>query len=299
MNNTLDERLAYFGKHYDVLVNIELTEKVVVGNDRKICRYCGKTDKDVSFRKIAHSFPELIGNKLLFSNDECDSCNEWFDKNLENELANFLGVSRTVSAIKGKKGIPVHKSNSRISLEMKTDLDKILTLDNDDVVKRDESKKTMEIIANKNPYIPIAVFKCFIKMAIAIMPESELSKFSDTIQWLRHGNNFDENHKYTKCISMFRNMEQQYINATLFKRANSSSPVPYMIFMLIFKYFAYQIAIPFSKKDRCQFGKDLSMVAFPLTDSQVGIIDLSKTDRVYDGKTILSFSYGNYEPRNS
>lgn len=33
----------------------------------KVCRFCGKKDGEVTFKKIAHVFPEAIGNNVLAS----------------------------------------------------------------------------------------------------------------------------------------------------------------------------------------------------------------------------------------
>ena len=103
-------------ENYKHEVNIILNKKVYIGN-KGVCRYCGKNNSQVNFKKLAHAIPELLGNKYLFSNDECDDCNSYFDKHLENNLANFLGISRTTSQVVGKKGIPKVKSSSGDRIE--------------------------------------------------------------------------------------------------------------------------------------------------------------------------------------
>jgi hypothetical protein len=47
-------------------------------------------------------------------------------------------------------------------------------------------------------YIPIAVFKCFVKMAISVMPEAEVNNFVRTINWImekRHANFYSNEKK--------------------------------------------------------------------------------------------------------
>jgi hypothetical protein len=46
-------------------------------SERK-CRFCGKSNPEVSFKKKAHLIPEFLGNKMLLSDFECDSCNYEF-----------------------------------------------------------------------------------------------------------------------------------------------------------------------------------------------------------------------------
>jgi len=70
--------------------------------DCRICRYCGCSYTTMTFKKIAHIVPELMGNANLISDYECDSCNALFSK-YENDLANFLGIARTLTAAKAKE----------------------------------------------------------------------------------------------------------------------------------------------------------------------------------------------------
>lgn len=43
--------------------------------NKRICRFCGKSVPSVSFKKIAHAIQDALGNKLLFCYEECDTCN--------------------------------------------------------------------------------------------------------------------------------------------------------------------------------------------------------------------------------
>lgn len=43
--------------------------------NKRICRFCGKSVPRVSFKKIAHAIQDALGNKLLFCYEECDTCN--------------------------------------------------------------------------------------------------------------------------------------------------------------------------------------------------------------------------------
>jgi len=50
------------------------------------CRFCGTTAPSL-FRKVAHTFPEALGNKRVVSMDECGGCNATFSLH-EDALAN-------------------------------------------------------------------------------------------------------------------------------------------------------------------------------------------------------------------
>ncbi|TNZ55339.1 hypothetical protein CGK45_23560, partial [Vibrio parahaemolyticus] len=68
-----------------------------------------------------------------------DECNSYFDQFLENNLANFLGVSRTTSQIVGKKGVPKQKSNQG---------DRIEAINGDLVIIQREESNTYEQISD-------------------------------------------------------------------------------------------------------------------------------------------------------
>ena len=73
------------------------------------CRFCGKSVPQVTFKNVAHLMPEFMGNNNIISDFECDSCNTLFGR-YGSDLANFIGLSRTLSFSKGKEGIPKYKS---------------------------------------------------------------------------------------------------------------------------------------------------------------------------------------------
>src|SRR5689334_16716472 len=64
----------------------------------RICRFCKRSYPEVQFSNYSHLLPQLIGNSNLYSDFECDSCNERFSK-IENDLAEFLGASRSFTGL--------------------------------------------------------------------------------------------------------------------------------------------------------------------------------------------------------
>jgi len=75
----------------------------ILGNaTQQRCRFC-KLMTPVTFNNVAHIIPDFMGNRYVSSNFECDACNSLFSR-YESSLANFLGLSRTVSQIPGKAG---------------------------------------------------------------------------------------------------------------------------------------------------------------------------------------------------
>jgi hypothetical protein len=77
--------------------------------NNRCCRFCGKRFPEVTFRTEAHAIPELLGNKGLFTYDECDACNELFGSGIENDFGNWSKPMRTLNRIRGKTGVPTIK----------------------------------------------------------------------------------------------------------------------------------------------------------------------------------------------
>ncbi|PEZ83888.1 hypothetical protein CN374_28115 [Bacillus cereus] len=65
-------------------------KRVIFGekSSRK-CMYCRKIRGETTFKKDAHVIPAGLGNRILFNYNECDTCNEHYFGNYENELANI------------------------------------------------------------------------------------------------------------------------------------------------------------------------------------------------------------------
>ena len=70
INENIDPKLAeFYDKHYTVLNWDLLNDKkyTYLGNkETKVCRFCGKDEfNGATFKKLAHAFPESIGNRCL------------------------------------------------------------------------------------------------------------------------------------------------------------------------------------------------------------------------------------------
>ena len=83
---------------------------VLAGPDPRVCRFCGRDSANTRFRHDAHAIPHLLGNRTLFTREECDQCNLFFGSTIENDLGNWTKPTRTFSRIKGKNGVPTLKN---------------------------------------------------------------------------------------------------------------------------------------------------------------------------------------------
>lgn len=154
---------------------IKYSKRKLKWKTERICRFCGKGHSETGFSTWAHLIPQLIGNSDLYSEYECDACNAYFSS-LENDLANYLGISRSILGInsdKKTKGFDARrltaKSRSFIG-------DKILILAPEDI-DRDPlilGKSTLKY--TKNPFIPSNVYKAFLKSALSLLEDQEIEE---------------------------------------------------------------------------------------------------------------------------
>ncbi len=276
MDEDTEERLKYFENNYDLISNYNLKdikgkdEEVFLGTkENKICRFCGRKEPEVTFDEKAHAIPELMGNKSLFTYYECDDCNRRFCKKLEKHLAAFMGISRTILGIEGKKRIPQYdKNNDKIYNKNGTVIVQT-TIDNEsNILEHNVMNKTMKIITKKDRYIPLSVYKCFVKMVLSIIDEKELEKINWAVEWLDEKKQKKNTYNIKPLILYvaFTPGTPIYegIDVFLFRRKTMLQvKVPYIIFVIRFKNFVYQIYIP--ENDICgKYGKiNYSYMCFP------------------------------------
>jgi len=220
------------------------------------CRFCQKKYPFVGFSNDAHIISEFLGNKYFVSDFECDSCNLLFS-GFENDLANFLGITRTVQSVKGKK-VPKFKSSDNnleaesISESNQETIIKIRRSDRqDETFIFDKVNERTVISYSKSPYTPLRVFKAVLKMALSILNEEDLFDYKIAFEYLTKK-------KYDNKISGFAfvwghimPLTFQYANPAvfLFKKKNSATKMFSHVFVLTALNFSFQITLPFNRRD--------------------------------------------------
>lgn len=179
------KRADNFTKRYDLVDviihgNGRYSRKELKPKSERICRFCGLKMPEVRFSDDAHLLSEMIGNKEMFSDFECNTCNKKFSL-YENELANFLGISRTILGVKTKGGVPNYKSAGKIlSAKHKSFFGNDIIIiaredaENSMVKSLDAKAGRIELRYVKNPYSPLKVYKAFLKWALSIFNDQEI-----------------------------------------------------------------------------------------------------------------------------
>lgn len=266
-------RIQFLHDNYIPVTTLHLKdeEKIYLGEkDNRQCRFCGKSNPDTSFKQEAHAIPEFTGNKKLFAYYECDLCNAKFSRLLESHMANYMNLWHTFSQVKGKRGVPSFKTigdKSRIDIE--TDYVKVQDHDGDNIVTIDELNKTITFKAKRRSYVPVAIYKCLAKMALTVMPEEELGNFKDTLTWINEDDHDKTSFKFGNLVSFMSiapgAIPYPFVTCMLFKRKETpkENAVPYMLFILAYGNFAFQIHLPLCSKDEYLKNSEMKLSFIP------------------------------------
>lgn len=270
---TIEERLSFFIKHYDIIADYHLGkgEKIYVGNDGKVCRFCGKKEPHVTFNNVSHAVPEFLGNKQLICKNECDTCNSFVSHNLETHLDEYTKPFRTIAHIKGKKKIPTSQSRdlkSRYEVNQEKN-SKIRSRVDGDFASIDVKNKEIKTNFPIGTYIPTAVYKCLVKIALSVIPDAELILFKYSLHWIMESNHSVKLCKPQILLKTFiPGNKPNNDKLTIFVlRTKVECPVlPYCVFIMCFGNMVYQILVP-SDVDILaseQKTQTINLVRFPL-----------------------------------
>lgn len=174
-----------FWKKYELLAKTNDLSNYNSG----ICRFCKKSEPEVSFSSRSHIIPELMGENDIIGSDECDQCNALFSK-YESHLSKMFTPYITMLGIKGKKKIPGFQSRSVDRDEDSRTLvyadgnNRKVYFSNLDDYKLDQEKMKLSIRFRNPPLIPHHVYKALVKIGISLAPKENLAKMDSVCQWL-------------------------------------------------------------------------------------------------------------------
>lgn len=179
---------------YRQLVRLQASagSQKIFNGDRGRCRYCG-TEDDRLFKQAAHLIPEALGNRWLFSIDECDLCNQLFSRN-EDALAAALGSLLTLGGTAGKGG-KVRQTgrtagNTVLSHDRVNGKRSVRIIARNDQEYRDRVVHDGEHIYFRTPlpntpFKPLLAYKALVKMALALVPGPDLTDFTTMLRLLQ------------------------------------------------------------------------------------------------------------------
>ncbi|MBQ9258528.1 MAG: hypothetical protein IJ187_01570 [Neisseriaceae bacterium] len=299
--NNVSKLSDWWYANYSIIADFNLIEKNKLEDSQKVCRFCEKKEPEVKFRDLAHAIPESLENISLFTNYECDECNHKFGNTIEDHLNKYLFPIRIASCILGKKGTITYKhpffQNNRIDVK-KGHID--IKSDSNVELVQQLDEHTLKINLIRQTYIPINVYKALVKMAISIIPESELSFFKNTIKWLQSNEKTIEDYFGQFVIMRFfpGTTKFPFIKILLLKRKDNKSIIPAYQFIIAFAHYSFQIIVPCFEKDKHLDGQQFEFRLFPtLLDCNQSIkdrgalLDLSAHESVKNEETSIQMSF--------
>lgn len=268
------------------------------------CRFCGGVEPKVTFRLEAHVIPECLGNRSLLSNQECDECNRSFGRGIDNDFGNWSNPMRTIGQIRGKKRRPSIKrpddggwrlksEDGALHIEHHRDLGPMVV---------DEEAKRMTLRLPRDPYVPIAVLKAFVRMGLGLVPESDVSLFRRAFDWVLspdHQRLDEMEHRVGMHLFPGQRITGSP-SALLLLRKSNVAPIPYGFLILGYGNQSFQVMLPSKEKDAHWEGTSPDFPTFLVTSveqvrrwglPQFRMIDLSGTQRVTGDVEILTATY--------
>ena len=173
---------------------------------------------------------------------------------LEDSFAKYLGIWRTLMQIRGKNGIVSYKDPDGISrIDHTVNGIVIQNNENKNFTKTNLEENTFTINGYRQPYIPIAVFKCLVKMALSVIPYDLLIYFEDTKKWLLEDNHKDTKYDIQPIFTLQSILPGVWpfgdFSITVACRKDDSLKVPFMQMAIYFKNMGFQIVVPCKLKN--------------------------------------------------
>lgn len=238
------------------LVELE-GQKRFVGN-RSACRYCGTKDEaDFGRRSNAHLFPMALGNRVLFTLDECKACNHKFSI-YEDALTKAVGPFLTLGGVRGRKGVRqtgLSKGKSKIRHSSSGGKRRLSVTSNripHGLFKTDHSSgvMTIRLPVEGDAFVPRYAYKALLKIAVSILPEAELPNFTNAIGCLTSQDDIPHDAPLQVGFSYaLVGNAPPVLAGCLLRRSKDELSLPYMIFVFMAGSLCFQIWVKSDKAD--------------------------------------------------
>lgn len=213
-----------------------------IGSRIPPCRFC--FSHTPTFKNRSHSIPEFLGNKTIFTLDECDSCNEKFGNSNERHLKEFL-LPNWLFRAKGKKGWASQNAAGGITIKSDEQV-----IDIDFPSRFPVGNEKIELLSR--PINNLKAYKALVKILVSLLPADLLPEFSSTIKWLGCGRDYSGlNHK-PLVLTGFQLPDIRLpiiMNVEVFRDAKDSGAV----YLLEMKFNNLEIKLPFSTASNAWF----------------------------------------------
>lgn len=268
----LAENARHFADNYDIIFSRVLAssgKKETLGTKPCPCRFCGRSAPNATFKKVAHAVSEFAGNGVLVTAYECDECNDRFSV-FEDDLGKMTLLERVMGQVIGKYGVPSFKSHKKFSrVDMEAAGLKISHFVDDPIFDFDEAAKTFTLRVQAQPYRTLGAYKALVKMALSVMPETDLTLVPEALRWLLapdlQTDRIDDGVKYT-CFRTFTPGPRPFpgLVVLLQRRKSTFQDGPSLIFVLAYGNLSFQIVVPAPALDKHLQGHNIQLPMVPV-----------------------------------
>ena len=268
---------------------------------KRVCRFCGETSPKVTFKKNAHAISDSLGNKLLYSNEECDSCNKKLGV-IEQDFFNLHHFLYSLYQKKGKNGLTNIKDKN---IEIDNKNSKGILINNEtDIISADNiDGQKFEIIVQSLKYSYQNIYKCLCKFAISLIDKKHLVRLSETIRWIV---SYDTT---TELPTIWRKQCQIHDQPTLglfIKKDTAEKELPEFIVKLFIIDIEYLFVLPFvdsaavtlSEVERCKLKEIFGLseyVEIDLSSDEKRNMQISFDIKLQEGTEIVTINKSEYD----
>lgn len=217
---------------------------------RRICRFCGKSEPDTSFKMKAHALSEFLGNKQIILNEECDQCNTWFGKELEPDFQEWIKSILVFGKISGKTGIPKIKDSEKI---IQCNQNKELHIEFNKPIRTLKDIFSFSIHTGQK-VIPQNIYRILCKYALSVVNTDDVRDYKETIRWIVKTNVWEKlpNIKVSKLNQYFSEYSKHSKLKVFTKKCNLVN-IPNLWATLDVGYITFLYIVPKTKEEAVFF----------------------------------------------
>lgn len=262
-NKTL-EVLQKLRSVYDIKSYGEFTKEWVGEPDKqkRVCRYCHRSMPEVSFKKVAHTISEALGNKSIKTNDECDECNQFFGDTIEQDFLSIFEIPRLFFGIKKKNGFPHKFVGDNYTIEK----DDIGTIKINYRMKEGEQIPCETDICEKLMLTPSRsfpeqnIYKALCKYVYGVLDDETLKSFERTRKWLIEKS---VEPKLPKLSLLYHPHIMKHPRIMLYvRKPEARNDLPHVVAEIRIINLAFIVILPFSDKDICLYETEEDYMRF-------------------------------------
>lgn len=148
---------------------------------RKCC-LCGVGAPVASFATLSHALPAALGNRHLFSMEECDSCNARYS-GWEGELASLLAPQRVLGATRARRQRPKISVRGMSSIEAVSSNEiRIFQDSRDDSIRLDMGSESGSLTMTCPPHRPMGAVLALLRSLWLVLDSNQRSLAPQLLQ---------------------------------------------------------------------------------------------------------------------